>query len=82
VSGKLAALTSVPTGSAGLDLIMYEKHMSTLYEGNRWVDMRRWNRLNQLPLDLPTHFVAKVMPIPQAECDARVTKPRGCEGNL
>lgn len=82
VSGKLAALASVPTGSAGLDLIMYEKHMSTLYEGNRWVDMRRWNRLNQLPLDLPTHFVAKVMPIPQAECDARVTKPRGCEGNL
>ncbi len=82
VSGKLAALASVPTGAAGLDLIQYEKHMSTLYEGNRWVDLRRWGRLGILPLDLPTHFRAKVMPIPQAECDARVVKPRGCEGNL
>jgi hypothetical protein len=40
--------------------------------------MRRWGRLGRLPLDQPTHFVAKVMPIPQAECDARVTKPNGC----
>ena len=47
-------------------------------EGQRWNDYRRFNRLNQLPLDKPTHFVAKVMPIPQAECDARVTKPNGC----
>ncbi len=82
VSGKLAPLAAVPAGSAGLDLIEYEKSMSTLYEGNRWVDLRRWGRLTHLPLDLPTHFRAKVMPIPQAECDARVVKPRGCEGNL
>ena len=82
VSGKLAPLAAVPTGAAGLDLIMYEKHMSLLFEGARWVDMRRWNRLAQLPIDKAGQFVAKVMPIPQAECDGRVTKPRGCEGNL
>jgi hypothetical protein len=44
----------------------------------RWVDMRRWGRLNQLPLDQPGFFVAKVMPIPQTECDGRVEKPNGC----
>jgi starch-binding outer membrane protein, SusD/RagB family len=83
VSGGLAALTSLPAGSAGLDIIMYEKRYSTLWEGNRWVDMRRWGRLGQLPIDKPGQFVAKVMPIPQNECDARKgALPRGCEGNL
>lgn len=82
ISGKLAPLAAVPAGDAGLDLIMYEKHESLLFEGSRWVDMRRWGRLSQLPIDRAGQFVAKVMPIPQAECDGRVTKPRGCEGNL
>lgn len=88
-SGKLAPLASLATGAAGLDAIMYEKHLSLLFEGVRWVDMRRWGRLGQLPIDTPGMFVAKVMPIPQAECDARrpigapaSVLPRGCEGNL
>ena len=83
VSGKLPPLAAVPTGAPGLDLIMYEKHLSHLFEGVRWVDMRRWGRLGQLPIDRAGQFVAKVMPIPQAECDARApNRPKGCEGNL
>lgn len=83
VSGKLAPLAAVPAGPAGLDLIQYEKHLSTLFEGTRWVDMRRWGRLAQLPIDRAGQFVAKVMPIPQGECDARApNRPKGCEGNL
>ncbi|MEO6444665.1 MAG: hypothetical protein ABIP66_05865 [Gemmatimonadaceae bacterium] len=79
----LAPLASLPTGAAGLDLIMYEKHMSLLFEGTRWVDIRRWGRLAQLPIDRAGQFVARVMPIPQAECDARApNRPKGCEGNL
>ncbi len=80
VSGGLAALTSLPSGSAGLDIIMYERRMSLLFEGHRWVDMRRWGRLAQLPLDRPTFFVAKVMPVPGGECDARPAdlKPADC----
>ena len=88
-SGKLAPLASLATGAAGLDRIMYEKHLSLLFEGTRWVDMRRWGRISALPIDRAGQFVAKVMPIPQAECDARrpigapaSVLPRGCEGNL
>ncbi len=73
VSGKLPAIATV-----NLDAIVYEKRMSTLFEGIRWVDMRRWNRLSALPIDRAGQFVARVMPIPQAECDARPVKPNGC----
>jgi starch-binding outer membrane protein, SusD/RagB family len=69
VSGGLA-----PLGTLGADPIatlLYERRMSLLFEGHRWNDMRRYGRLNQLPLDLTTHFVAKVMPVPKTECDAR-----------
>jgi hypothetical protein len=83
VSGGLPTLASLPSGGAGLDIIMYEKRFSVMWEGSRWVDMRRWGRLGQLPLDRAGQFVAKVMPIPQSECDARARSlPRGCEGNL
>ena len=48
-----------------------------MMEGNRWVDMRRYNKLNLLPLDIASgpnkNFVPKVMPIPQAECLNRIT---------
>ena len=61
---------------------MYEKRMSTLNEGLRWVDMRRWGRLALLPIDKAGQFVARVMPIPQAECDARLSAlPNGCLAN-
>ena len=59
---------------------MYERRLSLIFEGHRWIDMRRWGRLAQLPLDRPTFFVAKVMPIPGTECDARPAdlKPAQC----
>ena len=78
VSGGLAPLAPFGSQTAALDALFYERRYSLLFEGQRWNDHRRYNRLSQLPLDKPTHFVAKVMPIPQAECDARVTKPNGC----
>ena len=74
VSGNLPPMAGAPT----VDSLIYERRASLLLEGFRWVDARRFNRLNTLPLDLSTHFVAKVMPIPKAECDARQTKPTGC----
>lgn len=83
-SGGLAAstLTTASTDADVLTELLYNKRYSLLLEGHRWIDMRRYGRLNQLPLDLTSgtnaHFVAKVQPIPQAECLVRVGKT----GNL
>jgi starch-binding outer membrane protein, SusD/RagB family len=77
-SGGLPASTLTAASSTDdiLSGILYEKRYSLLMEGDRWVDMRRYNRLNQIPLDVTSgankNFVAIVMPIPQAECLNRI----------
>jgi len=81
VSGKLPETTLTPADA--LTKLLYERRYSLLLEGQRWNDYRRFGILNQLPLDITegtyTHFVAKVQPVPLAECDARATsKPQGC----
>ena len=78
VSGGGLAPVVITSQANGLTALLYERRYSLLFEGQRWNDYRRFGILNQLPLDQPGQFVAKVMPIPQAECDARVTKPTGC----
>lgn len=76
-SGGLPAstLTAASSDDAVLNGILYEKRYSLLMEGDRWVDLRRYNKLNTLPLDIASgpnkNFVAKVSPIPQAECLVR-----------
>lgn len=81
-SGGLAPLGSIDASNA-LTALLYEKRYSLLWEGSRWVDLRRYNLLNTLPLDVPGHFRIKVQPVPQAEClfrarlDATLTGP-GC----
>jgi hypothetical protein len=77
VSGGLGPVAFATQG-AGLTALLYERRYSLLLEGQRWNDHRRFGLLNLLPIDQAGQFVAKVMPIPQAECDARVTKPTGC----
>jgi len=91
-AGAIADLNIVRTNSGGLppstltaasstdDIlngILYEKRYSLLMEGDRWVDLRRYNKLGTLPLDITSgpnkNFIAKVMPIPQGECLNRVT---------
>ncbi len=72
-SGGLApsTLTAASADAAVLTELLLQKRYSTLLEGLRWVDMRRYNLLSTLPLDASNHFVAKVMPIPQGECLVR-----------
>jgi starch-binding outer membrane protein, SusD/RagB family len=81
VSGKLPPTTL--TAADALTKLLYERRYSLLLEGQRWNDYRRFGILNQLPLDNTsgtyTHFVARVQPVPLAECDARpAPKPQGC----
>ena len=77
VAGGLgaSALTVASPDASFVDEILRQKRFSLLAEGHRWVDMRRYGRLNQLPIDLTTgnnaHFIARVMPVPQAECLVR-----------
>ena len=45
---------------------------SLLFEGgHRWIDLRRYGRLDELPLDLPSHQVNAIYPIPVDETAAR-----------
>jgi hypothetical protein len=76
-SGGLApsALTAASSDDAFITEILLQKRMSLLLEGHRWIDMRRYGRLDQLPRDITTgvnaHFVARVQPLPQSECLVR-----------
>ena len=83
VSGKLDPLGSLGTQAQAIDELLYNRRYSLLLEGQRWNDYRRFNRLNQLPVDITSgpnaHFVARVQPVPLTECDARpAPKPQGC----
>src|SRR5690242_12689305 len=77
-SGGLPATTLTPASTPDQILlgILYEKRYSLMMEGDRWIDMRRYGKLNLLPLDVTSgpnkNFVAIVNPITQTECLARV----------
>jgi len=75
-SGGLApsTLTIASTDAAFITELLLQRRYSLLFEGHRWVDHRRFNRLNLLPLDQPNHFVAKVQPVTQGECLIRVNQ--------
>jgi hypothetical protein len=50
-----------------MDEIMYQRRYSLFGEGHRWVDMRRWNRLGELPIDRTDDDVWVQMPRPVGE---------------
>ena len=69
-SGGLPAstLTAASTDDAILNGILYEKRYSTMMEGNRWVDMRRYNKLSALPLDIASGTEQELRP--QGDADS------------
>ncbi len=85
-SGGLApsTLTAASTDAAILTELLLQKRYSLMLEGKRWIDMRRYGRLADLPRDITSgvnaHFVARVQPIPQAECLQRVGKTGALAG--
>ncbi|PYO84969.1 MAG: hypothetical protein DMD65_01950 [Gemmatimonadetes bacterium] len=74
-SGNLATAAPVATGdldSVFVKALMYERRFSLLWEqGTRWIDARRFGRLGDIPLDVPSGNIPSVMPVPKGECDAR-----------
>ncbi len=62
----------VLTAGNALSQLLYEKRFSLLLEGgHRWLDLRRYDRLEEVPLDKPTHVRNRRYPIPQDELNAR-----------
>ncbi len=56
------------TADNALDQLLYEKRYSLFGEGHRWIDMRRYGRLDQLPIDRPaTDNVIDKLPRPETE---------------
>ncbi len=75
-SGGLAPISSFGGQSGFITELLLQRRYSLLWEGHRWVDVRRFNRLNTLPIDIPgRQFVAPRQPIPTAECLARASTP-------
>lgn len=77
-SGGLAPLPADYAGDLVTE-ILYNRRYSLFYEyGHRWVDMRRYARLSQLPKALPSHRVFPIVPLPLDECNQREPRPKGC----
>ena len=55
------------TKDALINEMLYQRRYSLFYEGHRWVDMRRYDRLRELPIDRTGDQVWTAMPIPQTE---------------
>ena len=47
--------------------MLYERRYSLYMEGHRWIDVRRYNMLNTLPLDRPNDNVWSEFPLPVSE---------------
>jgi hypothetical protein len=79
-AGGLAGYSGAVTEPALVDELLYNRRFSLLFEGgHRWIDMRRFGRLDELPTDLPAHTIQPRFPYPEAECLARVPAPTdGC----
>ena len=77
-SGGLAPLPADYAGDLVTE-ILYDRRYSLFYEyGHRWVDARRYGRLDELRRALPSHRVFPLVPIPADECNQREPAPIGC----
>jgi len=74
-SGGLAPYSGAQNRDALIDEVLYNRRYSLYFEGHRWIDARRLNKLGTLPRDLPTHRVFNVFPFPREECLARTDAP-------
>jgi starch-binding outer membrane protein, SusD/RagB family len=66
-SHNLPVYSGAITQPALLNEMLTQRRFSLFYEGHRWVDMRRYNRLNQLPIDRAGDDVWDKFPLPLTE---------------
>jgi hypothetical protein len=82
VSGGLAPIAPPATDAEFVSALLYERRYSLAFEGHRWIDVRRFDRIMDLPLDAMGHVRNVRYPIPQAECDGRPGEPRCMLGSM
>ena len=63
----LTPYSGAVTAAALIDEVLYNRRYSLFFEGHRWVDMRRYNRLSQLPKDRTEDDVWEQFPLPLTE---------------
>jgi hypothetical protein len=63
-SHNLNPYAGAVTPEALVNEILYQRRFSLFFEGHRWVDMRRYNKLNELPIDRPGDDVWVEFPLP------------------
>lgn len=64
---NLAPYIGPPDQDALINELLYNRRYSLFMEGHRWVDLRRYNRLNTLPKDRVDDDVWTQYPLPQSE---------------
>ena len=78
-SGGLAAssLTTASTDDQFVTELLLQRRYSLMFEGHRWVDVRRLGKLTTLPIDIPSapQVLYDDLFIPQGECLARAGAP-------
>lgn len=79
-SGGLAARGAFANAADFTTELLTQRRYSLMFEGgHRWIDMRRFGRLNLLPKALPTHNIHSRFPFTEAECLVRDPAPaEGC----
>lgn len=64
---NIGPYTGPQTQQALVNEMLRQRRYSLYFEGHRWIDMRRYNRLGELPIDRPGDDVWMSFPIPFAE---------------
>ncbi|MFI5187361.1 MAG: RagB/SusD family nutrient uptake outer membrane protein [Chitinophagales bacterium] len=64
---NLPAYSGAVTQDALTDEMLNQRRYSLFYEGHRWIDMRRYDKLASLPIDRTDDDVWSAMPVPQTE---------------
>ena len=64
---NLAPYAGAVTQPALIDEMLRQRRYSLFFEGHRWIDMRRYDKLASLPIDRAGDDVWSAMPIPSTE---------------
>lgn len=66
-SHNLSPYAGAVTKAALIDEMLNQRRYSLFYEGHRWVDLRRYERLNTLSIDRPDDNIWSEFPLPATE---------------